>query len=82
MAKKNLTRNFQRGSTGRDKGDKTFTFKARSKDGTKAYNIRCDANRTGEPCRVAVAIYKEIQHSLANKPDDNDAKRKIVKAKK
>ena len=72
-------RNWQKGSTGRASGDATFTFKRRSKQGTLAYNVRCDHSRKSKACEVAVSLMQKAQANLADVPDDKGRKRKIVK---
>ena len=89
MTRKAKVNNFQFNSTGRDSGDKTFTFKAREfvpgsaskgrkRGETVAYNIRCNANRGGDACKAAVAIMKKVQHDLANVPTDEGRSRFMV----
>lgn len=77
-AKGGKTNNFQKGTNGREAGTKTFTFKSRTKDGkTLAYNARCNASRDTEGCAVARDLFKKVQRSMAEVPDDNDKIRKI-----
>jgi hypothetical protein len=80
--KVNKVRNFQFGTNGNDDGTKTFTVKARTKEGTKAYNVRCNANRGGDACKIVVAAFQKLQRDMASVPDDNDRTRKIVKKRK
>jgi len=68
----NKTRNFQSGTSGREKGSRTFTFKVRSKSGTKAINARCNADDRSKVCAVAKELYASAVHRTAEFPSDEE----------
>ena len=79
----NKTRNFQSGTSGREKGAITFTFKARGKKGTKAINARCGGKGDkGEVCKRATALYLDAVERFKDMPSDEEEREGAPKRKR
>ena len=76
MPKATKVHNFQLGSVGTNKGDRTYTFKVRSvipgskasgriRGKTEAFNVRCSKGSDKEACVVAKGLMSKARHDMA-----------------
>jgi len=79
----NKTRNFQSGTSGREKGSLTYTSKVRGKNGTKAINVRCGGkDDRSKVCAVAKELYANSVHRMAEFPSDEEERQREGRPKR